>query len=647
MKIISAIIVIAICFYSLTSQAQKAPIKYGKISQKELELKEYEMDTEAPALILCDYGKSEFIDTKDYGFVEVFERITRIKILKKEGYEWARKEIFVKHLDEAISVEAVTFNLEEGIIVKTELENSNEYRMDYNKYWDVVKFEMPNIKVGSVIDIKYSIKSKSVNIRDWYFQYEIPTVLSQYNVSIPEYLTFAQVLKGYVLIKAANPETYNSSSGYEITEQVFVGKDIPAFKKEGFLSTIDNYRSVLEFDLQSYNFNDGRVRDVTETWIGLCNTLLFDSDFGSQLNSGNIFQEEISIIKKKYRTDEEKISAFLLLIQNNVKWNNYNSFHSNSISKAWKAKQGNSGDINLMLIAGLRSMGYDANPVLLSTREHGFLNPSQIMLNQFNYVLASVKFNDTIVLLDGTDRFLPFGFLPEYCLNGKGRIINQTGGEWIAINSNRRDEIVYETNFVISVNGSLKGEMKEVYKEFAAQHKRLDLEYFSKVDQYFDKYASNFVNIELSQGSITNLNDNTLPLSIEYQINGENLFIGNENLILFNPILCGRIIENPFKLEKRDYPVEYSVPYSVTYIANITLPDEYSVKELPKSFKINLTNNKAVFIHSIRLTGKKLQVVTSFNINDVLFLPAEYENLKEFYNIAIKAQSEQIVMEKL
>ena len=63
---------------------------------------------------------------------------------------------------------------------------------------DEVKFEMPDVKVGSVVEVSYTISSEFVTwFREWYFQHTIPTLLSEYHTRIPEYFKFHIFQKGY------------------------------------------------------------------------------------------------------------------------------------------------------------------------------------------------------------------------------------------------------------------------------------------------------------------------------------------------------------------------------------------------------------------------------------------------------------------
>ncbi len=75
-----------IAFFIPLINAQKAPIKWDKIPKADLEMTAYDLDPEAEAVVLCDYGNLEF----DMSFEEakhVLKRHKRIKILKETGFD--------------------------------------------------------------------------------------------------------------------------------------------------------------------------------------------------------------------------------------------------------------------------------------------------------------------------------------------------------------------------------------------------------------------------------------------------------------------------------------------------------------------------------------------------------------------------------
>ena len=129
-----------IIFFSLVffeSNAQE--FKLGKVSVEELQEKNHPLDSTAVAAILFEKGAVDFEYSQNDGFVMTTEVITRIKIYKKEGYDWANKEVryyIGSNAKETVSFsDAVTYNLINGKIEKTKLKSDGEFEGKVNKYW--------------------------------------------------------------------------------------------------------------------------------------------------------------------------------------------------------------------------------------------------------------------------------------------------------------------------------------------------------------------------------------------------------------------------------------------------------------------------------------------------------------------------------
>ncbi|MHC2992589.1 hypothetical protein OB13_13715, partial [Pontibacter sp. HJ8] len=145
---------VAVFFISVSAVfAQSGPYKYGKVEEAELLMQAYEKDTSAAAVVLSDYGVSHFQIGNQLKLI--FERRTRIKILKKSGYEWANVEVpFYQRgtgREVVSAVKGYTYNLENGKVTKDKLESSAVFEEQQSENWHSKKFTMPNVKEGSVI----------------------------------------------------------------------------------------------------------------------------------------------------------------------------------------------------------------------------------------------------------------------------------------------------------------------------------------------------------------------------------------------------------------------------------------------------------------------------------------------------------------
>jgi hypothetical protein len=117
-------------------------------------------------------------------------------------------------------------------------------------------------------------------------------------------------------------------------------------------------------------------------------------------------------------------------------------------------------------------------------------------------------------------------------------------------------------------------------------------------------------------------------------------------LFTLTPSLSGREDENPFKSETREYPVDFGNQFERIYIARITIPEGYVVEELPPSKLFNLPENAARFMYNVVQHGNIINVSSSLFINRSLYAQNIYPNLREFFNLMIAKQAEQVVLKK-
>src|SRR5450631_1794675 len=101
------------------------------------------------------------------------------------------------------SLRIATYNLENGEIVTTGIQEKDLFIADPKKEVFKLRFAFPNAKVGSILEIEYTVSSGSEDLRNWSFQREIPILRSTYSVRIPNNWNFVITLqnKNYLVAK--------------------------------------------------------------------------------------------------------------------------------------------------------------------------------------------------------------------------------------------------------------------------------------------------------------------------------------------------------------------------------------------------------------------------------------------------------------
>lgn len=667
----TAFLIVILLFSLSNMKAQN--FELGKVSLAELQEKVHPKDSSAVAAVLFEKGKNSFEYSQERGFLMITEIKARIKIYKKEGYDWASKSVRF-YLDndakETVSFsDAITYNLIDGKIEKTKLKSDGEFDEVLNKYWGQKKITMPNVKQGSVIEFKYTIRSvRTSSPRDWYFQSSIPVNYSEYKNYVPEYFIYNANLKGFIrpVVTAENGSnsiTLNSKErttsnrvtqtsfssdkiDYLETRTTYLAENMPAMKEESFVNNIDNYTSSLVQELAMTKYPGKPLQAFSTNWNAVVKTIYNYDDFGPELNKTGYFEEDLKAVLAGLNTSEEKISAILHYVKSTVKWNDYYGYSCNDgVKQAYKNKTGNVAEINLMLTAMLRYAGLTANPVLVSTRSNGIaLFPNR---TAFNYVIAAVENGTDVVLLDATDKFSSPNVLPFRDLNWLGRLIRKDGtSSEVDLMPKQTSNDVITMNYAVNDKGEVVGKLRRQRTDHNAMIFRSNVKDL-KEEAYLEKFENENDKIEVSDYLRANENDLKLPLIETISFTGANCSEILGGKIYIKPMLSFSQSNNPFKQEIREYPVDFGFPFLDKYAINLQIPAGYKVESFPASASILMEDGLGSFRFLTSLSGDSIQISILSQINMPIISAEYYPALKEFYQKMMEKENEKIVLSKI
>ena len=595
--------------------------EFGVVTVQELENKNYTSDT-ASAIVLFDKGSMAVDPNSATG--TTIKRHMRIKILRKEAFQqWGNRRFFVNK-EGQLKIKGMTYNVENGAIQRSELADQSILRRKYNKHLEEISIAFPNVKEGSVVEFMYTEKHFGFYVPGWKFQYTIPTRWSEYTITVP-FRNYVTHMRG-----SLKPATHEIK--YDGGYQKWLMTNIPAFVEEPLMPDKDVYISTVEFAVKYRSWNDVNTH-FRET-----------ESFSDIISKHNYLKRKVDELTAGFTDSRQKIKSISDYIKHEVQFNGVHDFYGINPNELFDKKTGTAGDINLLFASMLEKAGLKVNMVLLSTRDHGFILEGFPSLSQFNYVVCEVTLADGELLVDATEKYLPFDLLPPGCFNHKGFLVSPTQYGWISIEPLQRDKIMVDANFTLSENGQLKGKLrsfKEGYAAFKARKK------FMEGGE--DEYRKDFIggklwNIERSE--ILNMNAVEKPVIENYDLSLDDYATISNGLIYFNPHIFLREELNPLTNDKRQYPVEFGKLTDNTVVCTITIPENYAVEELPQNKVIVLPGNAAKCTFSTSQIGNKIMIMSKLQFNTTLFQPNEFGVLKEFYAALVSKKSENIVLRK-
>ena len=629
------------------------------------------IDSNAAAVILMDLGDIYFTGNDDGWFSYVFQRHTRIKILNKKAFDdlaTVRLLLYRPNADpeKLDKVTASTYNLQDGQVMEVKLDKKDIFEDVVRKDFVEEKFTLPDLRGGSIIDYSYTITSKyNVNLPSWRFQSEkYPCLLSDLRVDIPQTLLYVIVKQGihaysvdkgsmgsesyhvrrkdeYNHVESGNYMTVNAST----VKHQWVMKDIPAFREESFLSCPENYLDKIDLQLaKTYNGED--YQDYYNSWTRATEQLLGREDFGRTLDEDN------SLVSGCVRnavagggTMADEARAIYYYVCEHFTCNDFGEkYIQTSLSDVVRKHSGTVGDINLLLISMLRKIGLQADPVVLTTREHGFNLASYPVLERLNYVIARIKIDGKVIFLDAAHPKLGFGQLDGACYNGHARIISKTDSGSIFFEADSLKEVKSTTVFITESDKGAEGTWtcylgpQESYELRERVSETGEKQYFKNIQTQYGE------DVQVSDGGIDSLDRPGQPVAVHYSFKIRPA--GGEAKIYLNPFIGAGVRENPFKAADRKYPIEMPYVSDETYVFTMQIPEGYTVEEMPKSLRVTLNGGDGTFDYLIQAQDGMIQMRCRLKLNKANFPANDYGSLRDWYAMIVKKEGETIVLKK-
>lgn len=351
---------------TLCGIAQRPPLKYGKIDEKEIALNNYR---NADAIILCDYGEYKFDGKTGVVYFE-FKRHLRIKILTEAGLRYATQQVHYYDLQSAFSqpynqsftLRAQTLNVNvKGKVAASKVKSRFKIITPPDENFNTsVTIVFPDVKPGSIIEYEITIPTtETVNPPVWMVQYDIPVLWNELRIITPQEFNYA--VKPYNIDYSDVSEFKNIATSiqfpgksmvYNGTQYRFVRKNIPSLPFPGNDIDYNNSRMFLRFmlDFASKSFlfpkmteifkatdpeykylnksekqmvleNKGYILYKKPDLQKIAKELNKSERFGTPLILNMGLNDTIRKIIGKFNNEEDKIMAVYNFVSNQAEWN--------------------------------------------------------------------------------------------------------------------------------------------------------------------------------------------------------------------------------------------------------------------------------------------------------------------------------------
>lgn len=648
--------VLLIASLDLAAQTIQVNTRFGKVSKEEVELMEYPADTSASALMLYEYTSVSIDFDASGGFKLNTRKHQRIKVLNEEGLDWGDVEMIYYNSntlrDNISGIDVSTYNLVNGKVVETKMPSKYVFREDFTENYKKLSFSAQEVRVGSVIEIRYTVSSNIYwEIDDIFLQKDIPVNLSECIIRLPEMFEFNKKQLGFNTVKyeyaaesGSLPLGGGSVYSYTVNVDKYSAADIPAFKEEPYLYNADQYYTALHYDIRSLTIPGSVYEDFSVNWGDVDDSYL-DSDMMRRFRAQCQFKDEVAALPAD-GSDMDRIVSAVKLVKGKVAWDKSYKVLPQPLAQVVKAQSGTNADINCLIAGCLREMGYTVEPVMIKLRSSGLLLEHQPEMHPYDtFILKVTAADGTSYYLDGGSDDAYINVLSPLMLVEKARVLRpERMSQWVDLTRLGRNGTIMSVKASVTPDMSLTGTVTSKFSGQDSYSIKRDYNSFDDEDGFIEDIENNTLQ-EVLEFSQTGMKDYSSNASYEYKFSSD---LGPEgDRIYINPFISRFHSKDSFQSIKREYPIDFPYPYMINYMFILEIPEGYAVEQMPENALVKLQGLDATLKLLANVRGQVLQISFSYTQNKMIGLVNDYESIREFWQYINDTYESMIVLKKI
>lgn len=637
--------------------------------QKYLRPVSFDVDVSSGAVVLYEKCTIDLMYKQkiDEGYFIGYTYRGVIKILSKKAFDVADYvKVFPTHPQASSNVrdiKGVTYNVVDGEIEETAMSVKAVRNEKVNEYLRSLRFSLPAVKEGSIIDFSFTIEQPvTVIAADWTFSGKYPRLYSELDCYLSDDNKYVMVTQSPYTFTIFNDKKIKAIDStvplaYRLVDEDFsadlehwqwVRRNVPATEKEPYVNNVGDYEERVLVRIVGNRYA-GVVRGILNTWEDLNNIMLNaykgyadpDDDERKKLQQFN--QEHLKLsgdtladcgtiyrfVRDSFRHRKETLELF-----------------KKPISGQLKERAGSGKERNLIAVNLMRASGLKASPVLISAVPHGKMIDTYPAFDNISDVIGQVQIGKDTFYFDASDTSLPFGFLHPNYFNGYSWVVAQNGYavHLFSERQKERSQIVVRTksnaigDFVLEQKitfGKIEGALMRILWGKDTSAIRKSVEVHTENLPFQAKLRSYTI-------SGRNSPDSVLTVTADYAVVWPE---GEKNM--FQLMMYPLMKENPFTATERRFPIEFPLAQDVFGAFELKLPDGYTAEELPKSVHIKL-DDKNLFQYDVSYDPESRTIIlrSRLKMETTWFPNTAYPSIRGFYEDIIEQQNASCIISK-
>ncbi len=516
--------------------------------------------------------------------------------------------------------------------------------------------QIPGADVGTVVGYEFEHKRRPYLFQDWWsFQRTIPVEKSRYTLHLPSNWEYRADWINHSEQKPA--EEGNNTSSWEIA-------DIPRIESE--------YRKLPDDALEGrmiVTFYSEKVRSQTyRSWNDLAawHAQLISGVFGSS----PAMQQKILELAPPSMPMLDRIKALASFAQRDIRYAaievGIGGLRPHPADEVFAHRYGDCKDKATLLSTMLREIGVKSFYMPIHD-ERGIYTEKTPPNLGFNHVILAIQMPQgsvpkplpaminhpklgQLLIFDPTQELVPFGELPYYEQDSFALLVTgNDGGELVHLPASSPELNTYRRNTKVKLlaDGTLEGAIDETMSGYLAMLGRAYLKHESqnerkKIIEHF--MGTNLGNIQVQNVEMENADEINKDLILHFKITVGHYAKNAGPLLLVRPRVVGEMAGPIDASKPRHYPYEFDAPFLRSDSVEISLPEGYSVDELPNSAKGDFSF--AEYKSKTEQAGNVLKYSREYKMQTTSVPAEKFDDLRHLFSQIIADEKSMAVLKR-
>ena len=566
---------------------------------------------------------------------------TTAKIFNERGREIANVQLPYNSAFEKIKILRARTIKKDGTVIDVKSGDIRDIS-PYSGYamYSSVKMKvmiMPAIEDDCIIDYEWQVSGKKSIMPPyfwlgWYYQSREPTVLSKFTLEVPTGSRF----KNTAYNTKIAPVRTSSNDGRTATI-VWEGRDFGEINPEPYMPPVSEICPW--FELSS-----------VDTWDQVA--VWYRKLVEPQLKATPEILQAVEELTKDKATPTEQAKAIYYWVEDKIRYVGLEfgaaAYEPHSAKDVFDNRYGDCKDQATLLVTMLAAAGIKAYPVLVPVSFRGDTSSRLPSPGMFDHAIALAEIEGKQVWMDTTAEVCPFDQLPESDRGREVLVIKPTGGEFVTTPEFKADEnrTVQTVNIKLNADGGITSSVTWYSTGNEDLGARATYKY-AKPTEIKEGFESTVVSVcpdaTLGNFSVGDPFKRDEPLKVSYDFQAGGWANRTKKFLIFRPSLYQSVLsQTPFSKSDRKFDLDFASTSTNESQTEISLPDGFTVEEIPQN--VSLKTDFATYDRTYILDGSTLKIAEKLVRNEARIPLARYPEAKKFYQEAIQAQKQQVVM---